>query len=221
MFAPKAILIDMDDTLFDEHDYVKSGFQAVARFLEKERSVPADYSYPSMIAFWELEGRGAVFDRIIERFEIRDSEGLVQECVDTYRQHIPDIKPHDGVPEALLELKEMAPLALVTNGLPTMQRNKLRALKLVQCFDAVVLCDALGAPKPSAKGLMEALEGLQVLPKDAVMIGDNPETDGAAAIAAGIRFIRVHTQRFTHVGSNGHQVSHFNDVPAYLRAGHL
>ena len=216
MIAPKAILVDMDDTLFDEHDYVKSGFQAVASFLERERSVPADYSYPSMVAFWELEGRGLVFDRIIERFEIRSSDGLVQACIDTYRHHMPDIKPYDGARDTLLKLRDIAPLALVTNGLPVMQKNKLNALELMSCFDEVVFCDALHAPKPSPKGLLKALSDMSVAPEDAVMIGDNPETDGAAAAAAETAFIRVYTQRFAHVTSNGYMVPHFNDVPAFL-----
>lgn len=216
MFAPKAILIDMDDTLFDEHDYVKSGFQAVADFLEKERAVPADYSFPSMMAFWELEGRGAVFDRIIERFEIRDHDGLVQECIDTYRQHMPVIEPHEGTQDTLLKLREIAPLALVTNGLPTMQHNKLTALKLASYFDVIIFCDALAAPKPSPSGLLKALHDLRVAPADAVMIGDNPATDGAAAQAACVSFIRVLTQRFGHIASPGNEVGHFNDVLAFF-----
>lgn len=130
MAFPKALLIDLDDTLFPERAYVESGFRAVAAFLEETRQLPADYSFPSMMAFLELEGRGAIFDRIIERFEIRGAEGLVEECVKVYRTHTPEIHPYEGVETTIESLREHCTMALVTNGHPDMQRRKLDALGL-------------------------------------------------------------------------------------------
>lgn len=215
---PQALLIDMDDTLFEERHYVDSGFRAVAEFLEKERGLPADYSYPSMLAFLELEGRGRVFDRVIERFEVRNAAGLVEACVKAYRAHVPEIQPYDGVRTALAQLAASYPLALVTNGLPQMQRNKLQALGVAERFAAVIYCDEHGEPKPSPAGLLAAAERLGVDPGQALMIGDNPVTDAAAAAAAGLRFLRVRTPRFAEAEHVGPFVEAFSHVPAFLQS---
>ena len=196
MAFPKALLIDLDDTLYEERSYVESGFRAVADYLEAERDLPADYSYPSMLAFLELEGRGKVFDRIIERFEVRNADGLVSKCVEVYRDHTPTITVYEGVKVALGELSRDFKLGLVTNGFPLMQRHKLDALGIGAHFSSLVFCDEISAPKPSPAGLEQALRQLGAGPEEAVFVGDNPATDGAAAAALGIPFIRVKTARF-------------------------
>lgn len=219
MFAPKAILFDMDDTLFDEIEYVKSGFWAVAAHLQQARDLPADYSYPSMMAFFELEGRGAIFDRVIERFEVRRAEGLVAECIAIYRNHQPTVQPYRGVRQLLASISNDYKTALVTNGLPIMQERKLTALDVGQYFDAVVYCEETGKPKPDPAGLITALSLLDVAAADAVMVGDNPTTDGAAARAASIPFLRVRTSRFADLANTPDTIAELSSVlqlPTFL-----
>ncbi len=218
MLLAKAVLIDLDDTLFEERDYVESGFRAVANFLEQDRDLPADYSYPSMLAFLELEGRGKVFDRIIERFEVRHADGLVDRCVTVYREHAPELKLYQDVFDTLERLSSDFLLALVTNGLPVMQMNKIKALEIEPFFKSVVLCDALPAPKPAPEGLLHAMQDLGVKPGEAVLIGDNPATDGLAAHAAHVPFIRVLTKRFAEMPSNGAEINAFSEVMGLLNA---
>jgi len=214
---PKALLIDMDDTLFEERTYVDSGFRAVAAFLEAERDLPADYSLPSMRAFFDLEGRGRVFDRIIERFEIRGAEGLVNACIKHYRNHVPQVELYPGVRSCLKDLSQSYKLGLVSNGLPLMQQRKLDALAISDLFDTVVFCDGIDAPKPSATGVLQAMTELGVSAEQVMMIGDNPDTDGAAAAAACIPFVRVKSERFAHAPSLGPEIRHFIDVVTVLQ----
>ncbi len=216
MAFPTALLVDLDDTLFAEKTYVESGFRAVAQFLEETRQLPADYSFPSMMAFLELEGRGAIFNRIVERFEIRNADGLVAECVDVYRSHKPSLRAYEGVEEALSLLRDCYALALVTNGHPLMQRRKLDALGVGHFFASVVLCDEINAPKPATGGIELALKKLGCSAEDCIFIGDNPNTDGAAASKADIPFLRVTTERFASVETEASQVAAFSEVPEYL-----
>lgn len=219
MFTPKAILLDLDDTLFDERRYVESGFRAVADFLERERDLPADYSYPSMLAFLELEGRGRIFDRVIERFEIRQADGLVDQCISTYRAHSPDIDLYEGVRTLLDSLAPRYSMALVTNGAPEMQAKKIKSLDVGKYFDSIVFCDGLGTPKPAPEGLYAALSDLQVSSGDALFVGDNPQTDGAAAAAAGVDFVRIRTPRFAEVHSNAPELGEFSKLASLLKSG--
>ena len=62
-----------------------------------------------------------------------------------FRAHAPErLTPYRGVIDALEALRAHVAIGLVTDGNPTIQRNKLRALGLEARFDIVVLTDELG-----------------------------------------------------------------------------
>jgi putative hydrolase of the HAD superfamily len=108
------------------------------------------------------------------------------------------LTPYPGVTDALDALRGRVAVGLVSDGDPAIQRAKLRALGMESTFDIVVLGDELGREhrKPSPAGLLTALVALGVDPASAVVIGDRPSTDIAAAAAAGARAIRVRTGEY-------------------------
>ncbi len=54
------IVFDLDDTLYEEIDFVKSGFDKVSKFLFKNYHISKDECYQNMIN--ELgKGRGKIF----------------------------------------------------------------------------------------------------------------------------------------------------------------
>lgn len=203
MTPVRALLIDLDDTLYDERDYVLSGFRAVAE--EAARRFPRiepGALHADMVAVLDAEGRGRVFDRALARAGIEPDGGLVAALVETYRQHRPAIGLWPGVERALAGLAERCRLAVVTDGLHAMQARKVEALGVADRVGAVVYCWEHAAPKPDPRGYHEALARLGARPQEAVVIGDNPLHDMAAAAALGCRSIRVRTGRF---GALDHQ----------------
>jgi putative hydrolase of the HAD superfamily len=219
--VPRALLIDLDDTLFPEHEYVASGFHAVATALARRFPAwgEAEALVPEMLATVEREGRGHVFNRLYEaRGRLPEREEIAA-LVTLYREHQPRISPYPGALDTLGRLARTFKLALVTNGLPVMQRNKVAALDVEAFFDSIIYCDAVGSPKPAPDGLRAAMEILGVEAAETIMIGDNPATDGAAARGAGVPFLRVLTHRFGHLHSGSPAVEAFSDVPEALRAG--
>ena len=112
-------------------------------------------------------------------------------------------------------------LAVVTDGLGRMQRRKVEALDLERRVPEVLFCWEHEAPKPETACYIEALRRLGATPEDAVVIGDNPEHDMAAAKAIGARSIRVMTGRFARRGDAGFApdatAARFPDVPGILR----
>jgi FMN phosphatase YigB (HAD superfamily) len=68
--------------------------------------------------------------------------------------------------------------------------DKLRALDL-DGWSCVVDCRALGAFKPQPDGLFAAAAQLGVTPGRLLHIGDRDDTDGAAAAAAGARYLHI------------------------------
>ena len=218
----RALLIDLDDTLYDERTYVLSGFRAVAAEVARRFvHVDSDGLFRGMVAELDAHGRGKVFDRALEGAGVAADRPLVEALLETYRDHRPDIALWPGVAEALDALARDHRLAVVTDGLGRMQRRKVEALDLERRVHEVLFCWEHEAPKPETACYIEALRRLGATPEDAVVIGDNPEHDMAAAKAIGARSIRVMTGRFARRGDAGFApdatAARFPDVPGILR----
>lgn len=193
----QALLIDLDDTLYDERSYVLSGFRVVAEEIAKRLpGVGAQQAFQTMTAHLEAHGRGKVFDRALELAGAPADPAMVGELVQVYRDHAPAIALWPGVEGALAALAKDYRLAIVTDGLGAMQRRKIAALDIDAKVDAVLYCWERGAPKPDPASYHEALRRLDATPERAVVIGDRPDHDMAAAAAVGCRSIRVLTGRY-------------------------
>lgn len=95
----------------------------------------------------------------------------------------PDVKPN------LKNLREIYQLALVTNGAPDLQREKIQSTKLAQYFDAILISGEVGVGKPDSRIFMLALEALAALPTETVMVGDSLMRDILGAQRVGIKGI--------------------------------
>jgi HAD superfamily hydrolase (TIGR01549 family) len=98
----------------------------------------------------------------------------------------------DRLPGCRPVLQALAPryrLGVVTNGIDRVQRSRLAASGLVPFFETIVTSQGCGYAKPDPRILHVALDALAVAPQQAVYVGDDPAVDGAAASAAGVRFI--------------------------------
>lgn len=164
----KAVVFDLDDTLFSETDYVKSGFNAIGTAF-------GDKSLGDNL--WKLfcEDKKNVYQRA------GFSEKECQRCIEIYRGHFPDITLSEDIKETLHELKRKGiKLGIITDGRPEGQRNKIEALGLCKIMDYIIVTDELGGeqfrkPHPRAFELMRQSLGVQF--DEMMYVGDNPEKD--------------------------------------------
>jgi putative hydrolase of the HAD superfamily len=186
----RAVAFDLDDTLYPEHSYVRSGFKAVARTLEHLLGEPRDSLLEEMLALLEINGRGRIFDLILERRGRHDVQ-VVKDLVRSYRHHLPDIYLDPVVPGLLVHLRSRGlKLGLLTDGLRVMQRNKLNALGVVEFVDVVICTDELGGKdcwKPSPVGFQKLVECLGVGADEVLFVGNDPIKDIEGARAVGMR----------------------------------
>jgi phosphoglycolate phosphatase len=104
---------------------------------------------------------------------------------------------YSGVVDALAGLRRLGlSLAVVTNKPYAATIGILDALDLHTYFDAVIGGDTLPERKPHPAPILAALKHLGVVPKAALMIGDNFH-DVQAARAAGVRAFAV-TYGYSH-----------------------
>jgi putative hydrolase of the HAD superfamily len=192
----KAVLFDLDDTLYPERLYVHSGFRAVASFLAPRLGRTADELSARLQILHERDGRGQLFDTLISESVVPDPDRtLALACVITYRTHRPQLDPFPGVESTLRRLHAGGlRLGLVSDGLASIQRCKLAALPSVTALlEVVVLTDELGEQhaKPSPSPFRVACELLSVAPAEAAYVGNDLRKDFAGARRAGLHTIRV------------------------------
>ena len=182
---------DLDDTLYPELEFVRSGFSAVARYVARDAGQPASVLYSHMLQSLGATGRGLQFDQLIDAYQLNST---VPELVGIYRAHQPKIRLPDPSRRVLQELRAAGVhLYLVTDGDPSVQRSKVAALGLEEQLDGVICTwdEGAGSGKPSARGFLRLLEFARVSANRLVYVADNPAKDFIAVNAIGGRTIRV------------------------------
>lgn len=107
-------------------------------------------------------------------------------------------------------------LALVTNGAPDVQREKLEGSGLGSRFAAVVISCEVGIGKPEPGIFSAAVEGIGVAANDAVMVGDSAERDVAGARAAGLRTVWLDREDAGARSNADLRVTRLDELPAAL-----
>lgn len=93
------------------------------------------------------------------------------------------------VEDNLTNLRENYRLALVTNGVPDLQCEKIQRTQLAQYFDAILISGEIGIGKPDCQIFNLALEALGALSSETVMVGDSLTRDILGAQHAGLKGI--------------------------------
>ena len=195
----RAILFDLDDTLYRERDFVASGFDAVAASAAETLGVETQRVRDALERALATHGRGHTIDRALASLGIEPARvaQVVPSLVHVYRSHRPRLQL---LPDAArcLDALERAGLAmgLVTDGDPSVQRRKVDALGLHGRFVVERYTWDAGAAlqKPHASAFEPAIEALArrgLHPDETLYVGDNPTKDFVGARALGLRTLRV------------------------------
>lgn len=190
--AAWAIILDLDDTLYPEREYVDGGFQAAARAAEPELG-PVDATVAELWTLFAGRPRAGVFNELLLARGQTDDAPLVQRMVHAYRTHLPRLQLFPDVPPALSRWCGVHPLGLITDGRPEGQRAKLAALGMASFFDQVIVTDEWGTEfrKPHHRAFIEMTRRLGVPAARCVYVGDNPAKDFLAPSQLGWLTVRV------------------------------
>ena len=188
----RAVVFDLDDTLYPEREYVASGFRAVAAWAHENLGVAHDETFAELVTLFASGIRGKTFDVWAHKRGM-DGRRLVPQLIEIYRSHEPQISAFPGMPQLLERLTAICRVGLVSDGGESVQQRKLRALGLATFLDAVVFSDCLGRDswKPSRRPFDVVLSRLGVNGEDAVYVGDNPAKDFLGARLAKMSSVRL------------------------------
>jgi putative hydrolase of the HAD superfamily len=196
--SPRCVVFDVDDTLYLERDYVRSGFDAVGRWIE-HRFGRRDFAGRAWACF-EAGGRRTTFDVVLPELGIDPDPELVRKMVSVYRSHVPDIHLVDDAATCLRSLDVQLRTAVLTDGPLESQRAKVRALRLEERMGLIVLTAELGpgAGKPSPRGFEVVQERFGGAAGEYVYVADNPLKDFSAPRSIGWTTVRVRRQGGLH-----------------------
>jgi putative hydrolase of the HAD superfamily len=189
----KAVLFDLDDTLYPEIEFARGGFRAAAELLGSETGREPEALMARMLDIVEREGRGRVFDQVLAGLGMASPE-LVDRLVEAYQTHDPQLGLFPDVEPTFARLRTAGlRLGVITDGLAAVQRRKLEALDLDDAVELTLLTDELGPgrAKPSPAPFELAAERLGLPPDEMAYVGNDPAKDFAGANAIGMTTIQV------------------------------
>ena len=198
------VVFDMDDTLYFERDYVKSGFRAVAVAVAERSEVSQEDAFALLWGHFEAGTRGTTFNELLARYPELGEAFAIPDLVAIYREHMPTIDLLPEMERLMLELRTRhVPLGVITDGPYASQRAKADALALERYADAVILTDTWGEDfwKPHPKAFEEMSKSLGVSHEQLIYIGDNPSKDFHAPAQLGWQSVRLRLSeqlRFEH-----------------------
>ncbi|MEX2186825.1 MAG: HAD family hydrolase [Pirellulales bacterium] len=199
----RCVTFDIDDTLYLERDYVRSGFRAVDAVVV-ERFGAAGFARAAWEAF-ERGVRGTIFDEALAQCGVAASAAEIADLVAAYRRHMPEVALLDDAAECLSAIAGSFALAAISDGPLESQRNKAEALGLGRWCDPVVLTATLGPgrgkPHAAAFEIVEQTSGCRG--EQCVYVADNPAKDFQGPRMLGWRTVRVRRPLGLHFAVDG------------------
>ena len=164
------VIFDLDDTLYSEKEYVRSGLMAVAEYLGDKEYAARMWDFFSM--------KKPPIDEILRELGREEEK---DEVLKVYRHHMPYIQLYKGVAAMLQWLKDQGiKTGIITDGRPEGQRAKIHALGLNDLVDDIIITDELGGTqfrKPCDIAFRIMQMKWRIPPQSILYIGDNPSKD--------------------------------------------
>ena len=181
----KAVLIDIDDTIFDFEKCSKNSFlKTLEKFNLKFKE--EDFSYFNKVndILWTKQKLGEINIKevFIKRdylmgkyFNIDIEKGLFNDLFVKFLYD--EIEMVDGIEDLLLYLSDKYKIFTASNGIFKMQENRLKKSNLYKYFDKIFVSDKIGFEKPDKKFFQKIMDITKFSNDDLIMIGDSIKSD--------------------------------------------
>jgi putative hydrolase of the HAD superfamily len=188
-----AVIFDLDDTLLDRSKTFSSYSEyLVDNFIQNKTSFDEKKNIILMLKDMDKNGyenRTVFYNKIVETWGLKYmAEDLEQNWFEQFDKHsVPAYK----LIETLEYVYEKYKLAIITNGSSYMQNKKVDALGIRKYFNEIIISNDVGIKKPEKDIFILCCDRLNIVPSEAVYIGDNYEIDIMGAIGAGLNAIWI------------------------------
>lgn len=187
----KAVLFDMDNTLFDFVAVKLIACREILSYLgEEDRNFKRDpaelFSY-FLRGTYGFEDYENIRDYMQER-KLFTAKGY-RDCCEIYdREKLQNLELYPGVKDTLEELKKLGfRLAIITDADRYHARGRLARVGLLDSFELLVSADMTGTKKPDPAHFLFALDALGLKPEESLVVGDSIKRDIAPARRLGLK----------------------------------
>lgn len=198
----KAVIFDLDNTLYDVEQYYLGAFKGIAEYLSRKYNLSKQEIFKRLVNLWSEKTSmySHLFDELLDLFNLGNELGNVIKIFNNYDG---GLKPYPDVIPTLKELKRWGyKLGIITDGNVGRQKRKIKLLGLDGFFDVIVFTKGLGNPKPSEIPFQEAINELKINPQKSFYVGDNPLIDFEGAKKIGMNTIRLLKGEFRNMPKN-------------------
>ena len=199
----RAVLFDLDDTLFDHRRSSASALRSVRDAYDCFRGVAfaeLERQHARLLEDMHLsvvtgrigmeEARRERFRRLFRFFGATPEDERCAEAASAYRsEYLAARRAMDGAELLLQAIRTHARVGIVSNNMLQEQKEKLEVCRLAAYVDVLVVSEEAGVSKPEPEIFQQALDALRVGPGEAVMVGDSWDADIVGARRSGMRAI--------------------------------
>ncbi len=197
----KAVIFDLDDTLFDHYHSLQAGLLTIQKACPELQPWPLAHltnTYVDLVESFHLQVLQGLltldqariqriqaffltYQRSLSFDEAQAYAMLYRETYQAARQPVP------GAIALLQYLRGRVKTGIITNNTSLEQREKLDACGFTPLLDVLVISEEVGVIKPNPAIFAIALERLGCKASEAVMVGDAWENDILGAHQARLR----------------------------------
>jgi len=218
--APAAVCFDLDDTLYDYHEYARAGLREAADRLEARTG--ESYHDELHALYFDESVTEETFDALVERHDLPpgvDVDALVDDLIEAYHDATDALAPYPATERVLSRFDDRYDLGLITDGRGG--RAKLRRLGIDHYFDVVVVSPELDSSKRQRGVFDAALADLDGAADETVYVGDDPRVDFRIPNRLGMTTVRLRRGRYTHLepdaeGAPDVEIQDLGDLPALV-----
>lgn len=206
----KGVIFDLDDTLYSEKEYVRSGFRAVSDYLGG--------GYEEMLWKFFSEGKPAI-DELLKEIGRQEAHSTL---IEIYHNHRPRLHIYQEAYDIIIRLRtEGKKIGIITDGRPEGQRQKLDALGLCGLVDDIIITDELGGVqfrKPCDIAFRILQTRWKLPASEMIYIADNPAKDFQAPQQLGMKSLWFHNPDALYGGECRIQrvITSLNEMNQYL-----
>jgi putative hydrolase of the HAD superfamily len=204
------IFFDLDHTLWDFEKNSGATFKAIFKELDFDFSLDVflDFYNPINHYYWkqyrenkisEVELRYLRLEKTFENMNVPATPELIAQVSERYIQQLSThTELFEGTTTVLDYLSSKYKLHIITNGFEHVQQRKLENSGIAQFFKTVLTAEKVGVKKPHPDIFLSALKTAEVLPENAMMIGDSLEADIQGALKLGMQAIHFNSHNEDH-----------------------
>ena len=132
------------------------------------------------------------FDKLCREYGVKDPAPIIAAGIVAYHELKVTMEPaQDAIPMLLSLIRNHFKLALITDGNPIKQWDKIHRLKIRPYFERIYVQDMRSAGGRKDAMIRQAIKDMGLRPEEVVFVGDKGKADMGSARRCGIYCVQV------------------------------